>query len=164
MAVRFCFSATTISTHSPRVGRTRCGRLRPAVRGRFQLTRPVWGEPQAQLDDLVAKVISTHSPRVGRTLSDRFLSCFWNISTHSPRVGRTMNKIIIIGNVTNFNSLAPCGANQGRLGQTSTYQAISTHSPRVGRTAVSHMCLTAHRKFQLTRPVWGEPHNEEIEK
>ena len=106
--------------------------------------------------------ISTHSPRVGRTRVRFFLfrQCF--ISTHSPRVGRTY--IAQIGNdlVPNFNSLAPCGANQllaaynargwafqltrpvwgepNDLYACLTNTEISTHSPRVGRTCCRHSC------------------------
>ena len=55
-----------ISTHSPRVGRTR--------------SRVVFS-PRA--------IISTHSPRVGRTLIFFRSRVSRFISTHSPRVGRT---------------------------------------------------------------------------
>ena len=35
---------------------------------KFQLTRPVWGEPNKAVVQFYDKNISTHSPRVGRTL------------------------------------------------------------------------------------------------
>ena len=78
-----------ISTHSPRVGRTKialrssfididfnslapCGANPTALTlftltEQFQLTRPVWGEPLAELTYILRTEISTHSPRVGRT-------------------------------------------------------------------------------------------------
>ena len=168
-----------ISTHSPRVGRTGrncvlrtpcihfnslapCGANRPrkllySKFPKFQLTRPVWGEPCEYLHCIVCTNISTHSPRVGRTFSGVQFTC--------P--------------VFNFNSLAPCGANrsrrrlQDRAGQFQLTRPvwgepkelfalaestrISTHSPRVGRTAHLDMLVYGTMEFQLTRPVWGEP-------
>ena len=35
---------------------------------------------------------------------------------------------------------------------------ISTHSPRVGRTSEILKGIEEDEQFQLTRPVWGEPH------
>ena len=101
-----------ISTHSPRVGRT--GYRRGRLRGRFgfQLTRPAWGEPTFVPGKPNTRCISTHSPRVGRT----------------QRASHTREQ------VTDFNSLAPRGANHGSVGNC--------------------FCIVA---FQLTRPAWGEP-------
>ena len=123
----------------------------------FQLTRPVWGEPicfclgQLFLENfnslapcganrnavfrlLPRSVISTHSPRVGRTFDVCELNTVLVISTHSPRVGRTIIGICHTHCIANFNSLAPCGANHNRSIISGTLS-----------------------KFQLTRPVWGEP-------
>ena len=105
---------TTISTHSPRVGRTQfilhfcwchrhfnslapCGANRTVswlgpIWSPFQLTRPVWGEPKCLALESFKTYISTHSPRVGRTNT-------------RPTPGK---------HTTNFNSLAPCGANRWR--------------------------------------------------
>ena len=55
----------------------------------FQLTRPVWGEPREAVLSPEATKISTHSPRVGRT--------------RSASAQKTEK--------SDFNSLAPCGAN-----------------------------------------------------
>ena len=104
--------STTISTHSPRVGRTRCNSSAPAFSNGFQLTRPVWGEPSVNARDAYDS----------------------DISTHSPRVGRTARVTPISLSATDFNSLAPCGANPS------------------GGTAIG-----ISTRFQLTRPVWGEP-------
>ena len=144
-----------ISTHSPRVGRTAliirrrrrchfnslapCGANRAAgghacAYRQFQLTRPVWGEPLINIFGTIATTISTHSPRVGRTLTRAGLYKRKSISTHSPRVGRTRVSNFISAWNTNFNSLAPCGANLA---------ATSVRRPDCS--------------FQLTRPVWGEP-------
>ena len=117
----------------------------------------MWGEPPARGGMPLPVAISTHSPRVGRT--ERLIGLFgstsafqltrpvwgepfdrWNmdftidISTHSPRVGRTKSCQASLRVFADFNSLAPCGANR------------SSRS----------LSLTANR-FQLTRPVWGEP-------
>src|SRR5699024_198374 len=101
------------------------------------------------------------------------------ISTHSPRVGRTMDMETVVGTFTDFNSLAPCGANLVGVVPLMKLSTISTHSPRVGRTGgadggkryLVHFNSLAPcganrrplpstwqgRQFQLTRPVWGEP-------
>ena len=146
----------------------------------FQLTRPVWGEPNEMTKPPNETIISTHSPRVGRTMSSAITqNAGQAISTHSPRVGRTRGWIAARFLSTHFNSLAPCGANHLIAARKSQSQIISTHSPRVGRTmpadilrifredfnslapcganpAVSSYALPAS-PFQLTRPVWGEP-------
>ena len=123
-----------ISTHSPRVGRTKFRRCPRLLFYAFQLTRPVRGEPTARRDLSSPVGISTHSPRVGRTSLSEFRSGTW----------------------CNFNSLAPCGANPtsrawGTVGFVfqltrpvwgepikfpyfARYIVISSHSPRVGRT------------------------------
>ena len=105
-------SPSSISTHSPRVGRTRRAILHTFARRKFQLTRPVWGEPCPRQLDPLSLQISTHSPRVGRT-----------ILTDDGAPAEP-----------DFNSLAPCGANPRRCRR-----------------------RAAHCRFQLTRPVWGEP-------
>ena len=128
------FEILNISTHSPRVGRTRffisghillnyfnslapCGANLTTTNTckcsmEFQLTRPVWGEPQ---DD--------HKPIK-----------IYGISTHSPRVGRTGRQARVLDGRQHFNSLAPCGANPAWHQAKIIHKAISTHSPRVGRT------------------------------
>ena len=127
------------------------------VERRFQLTRPVWGEPR----------VTDHQ------------SGLQNISTHSPRVGRTVMDRNTVSHFSDFNSLAPCGANRWYFWTSLTFTLISTHSPRVGRTGAysltsdsdsnfnslapcgaNQILLIIRRntnKFQLTRPVWGEP-------
>ena len=132
--IRRSYIASSISTHSPRVGRTsRCRTAAKAGRNfnslapcganrrrhsdqyrrrKFQLTRPVWGEPNSQKQQ--------HQTE--------------RISTHSPRVGRTTPNVPISATAINFNSLAPCGANRA-----------DGHRAR------------RRQRFQLTRPVWGEP-------
>ena len=155
--VFFWTSSTKISTHSPRVGRTKIFYIRTYTLELFQLTRPVWGEPVSQTNDQRDHSISTHSPRVGRTPP----STPYHAVPHY------------------FNSLAPCGANRTACGspmQNSQFQLtrpvwgepscvfrarshtrISTHSPRVGRTTALNPIPRRTSLFQLTRPVWGEP-------
>ena len=82
---------------------------------RFQLTRPVWGEPNVVALLLVPALISTHSPRVGRTDKCLDNAEFIEISTHSPRVGRTELAWQRSEQSAHFNSLAPCGANPAPL-------------------------------------------------
>ena len=123
-----------ISTHSPRVGRTAEGEWRtviakdfnslapcganltimvfPTIPMRFQLTRPVWGEPYSflrlrrvrrdfnSLAPCGANLFTLFRffayqrfqltrPVWGEPLPFRAYALIWNISTHSPRVGRT---------------------------------------------------------------------------
>ena len=134
--------------------------LRVISNNEFQLTRPVWGEPLGK-DIIIADYTNFNS--LAPCGANRLRSCQWlarqtfqltrpvwgepikhtraydvaRISTHSPRVGRTNATPIKWTGYSDFNSLAPCGANHGLL------------------TAV-----LSGRKFQLTRPVWGEPNGD----
>ena len=123
-----------ISTHSPRVGRTH--QTPPCNSGlyNFNSLAPCGANRNAVFRLLPRSVISTHSPRVGRTFDVCELNAVLVISTHSPRVGRTIIGICHTHCIANFNSLAPCGANHNRSIISGTLS-----------------------KFQLTRPVWGEP-------
>ena len=102
----------------------------------FQLTRPVWGEPNGFDIVYIDGTISTHSPRVGRTINAAPFQGIDDISTHSPRVGRTLpfgtyiitlcisthsprvGRTLLLRSdetrLADFNSLAPCGANRNR--------------------------------------------------
>ena len=145
----------------------------------FQLTRPVWGEPGVGISNITFKEFQLTRPVWGEPFD-------YNIKGFVP---------------IHFNSLAPCGANLedvGAIGKDSKFQLtrpvwgepkkmekakprfeISTHSPRVGRTTsvrrdrhepddfnslapcganpVAPGTATLLFRFQLTRPVWGEP-------
>ena len=100
----------------------------------FQLTRPVWGEPLPIATD---------------TLYD-------HISTHSPRVGRTFAASAKITRFANFNSLAPCGANLRVRGDLHRRADFNSLAPCGANLIELPFCDTTI-KFQLTRPVWGEP-------
>ena len=119
-ANRYCAgssgSSSKISTHSPRVGRTNICNFILLYLQKFQLTRPVWGEPPKRRLRKSRARISTHSPRVGRTRIDGNEALKLFISTHSPRVGRTRLWRRDCLDKNNFNSLAPCGANPDFLG------------------------------------------------
>ena len=146
-----------ISTHSPRVGRT-CHKYNSFVRLLlFQLTRPVWGEPNTCRLQKREKNISTHSPRVGRTVveHDKHYVIFvfqltrpvWgepqrgilgtryvlHFNSLAP-CGANLRQDITYKLLTDFNSLAPCGANHPQSHKCAPTRRISTHSPRVGRT------------------------------
>ena len=122
---------TIISTHSPRVGRTRPGL--PCLCGTrtFQLTRPVWGEPGAVV--VVArpkKHFNSLAPCGANHAVAPIFAQHCDISTHSPRVGRT-------------GSLSCCKMFVFR---------ISTHSPRVGRTLQFFMPFGYVRHFNSLAP------------
>ena len=77
----------------------------------FQLTRPVWGEPRLEIDDIGLFFISTHSPRVGRTKSARQTRCFRAYFNSLAPCGANLDEVTDRTGYYNFNSLAPCGAN-----------------------------------------------------
>ena len=140
----------------------------------FQLTRPVRGEPQLVLDlfDLIristhspragrtliaarksqSQIISTHSPRAGRTFYDVHFFTGKGISTHSPRAGRTALQVLHLNSIFYFNSLAPCGANQGDTNVYYLQANISTHSPRAGRTKTVIIEKTRASNFNSLAP------------
>ena len=122
----------------------------------FQLTRPVWGEPFADIVEQRIVPISTHSPRVGRTFDYNikgFVPIHFNslapcganpFEVFTPNENIHFNSLAPCGanhcggrqlNLrTHFNSLAPCGANPTGIIGGVDVKGISTHSPRVGRT------------------------------
>ena len=170
---------TFISTHSPRVGRTSPVRMFLTAVLSFQLTRPVWGEPVHRGFATAYQTFQLTRPVWGEPRRILARSSGRQISTHSPRVGRTRNYMEAAIKCINFNSLAPCGANQPPAalmrgskkfqltrpvwGEPMTnladilHMPISTHSPRVGRTLSAWCSSSCRFSFQLTRPVWGEP-------
>ena len=103
----------SISTHSPRVGRTYEDSWGYGWGQTFQLTRPVWGEPWS------ARRSSSRS---------RF-------QLTRPVWGEPETNTVFAIVIINFNSLAPCGANPLSKPSKPSKLDISTHSPRVGRTA-----------------------------
>ena len=146
---------------------------------KFQLTRPVRGEPPNPLLRPVGVDISTHSPRAGRTRDVRpFARSRADFNSLAPCGANRFDTNTYIS-LANFNSLAPCGANRcrrrsrlvsGQFQLTRPVRGepilcmiplfnhfISTHSPRAGRTSSTRYMLVCCRKFQLTRPVRGEP-------
>ena len=101
--------------------------------------------------------ISTHSPRVGRTtLILRVVTAVRLISTHSPRVGRTLRHGFDLFPGKNFNSLAPCGANLNGSSALSWISRFQLTRPVWGEPLFVFVTSTG-LGFQLTRPVWGEP-------
>ena len=138
-------------------GANRFFALAVSARPSFQLTRPVWGEPDVHaLERLAGFHFNSLAPCGANHTSFGVCPVFrlfqltrpvWGepaikyriignsaISTHSPRVGRTTRAEPGGISRQDFNSLAPCGANRGNIGRSSFSTA-----------------------FQLTRPVWGEP-------
>ena len=105
----------TISTHSPRAGRTPARNVkRPSCIG-FQLTRPVRGEPKCMYHLLSRTRFQLTRPVRGEPSTPTLSSGWIAISTHSPRAGRTPVDTLPIIISSDFNSLAPCGANPGRV-------------------------------------------------
>ena len=78
------------------------------------------------------------------------------ISTHSPRVGRTGGADGGKRHIVHFNSLAPCGANRAATATAIFWSKFQLTRPVWGEPRCAEASLRI-AKFQLTRPVWGEP-------
>ena len=149
-------AGSSISTHSPRVGRD-------AVRLAH------W---------IVAQVISTHSPRVGRDCNLCYCPlAIGNFNPLSP-CGERRDRCFDSSHDADFNPLSPCGERRVQAGCKVKFTGISTHSPRVGRDiSKDTWCYYVYDfnplspcgerpkdcfiwfiflRFQPTLPVWGE--------
>ena len=125
----------TISTHSPRAGRTRRG---------------------CQIPQFFVR-ISTHSPRAGRT--SRRLSCqniFCHFNSLAP-CGANRDDVHNRRRRCYFNSLAPCGANHGSICTACAHSNISTHSPRAGRTLAVNSFISKNGHFNSLAPCGANP-------
>ena len=129
------FALPVISTHSPRAGRSQVHHGAGDDGEHFNSLAPCGAIPTSRSQPGSTAAFQLTRPVRGDPLRRRQLSRSQPISTHSPRAGRSKMADLICKNKSNFNSLAPCGAIPVRL-------------------------YTAERndRFQLTRPVWGEPH------
>ena len=122
----------------------------------FQLTRLAWGEPQSVVYEVQKLLISTHSPRVGRTSGQTTKARdFSNFNSLAPR-GANLYDVIIADLFANFNSLAPRGANPPDGGGFFNSKEFQLTRPARGEP---HYALDHKRiyRFQLTRPARGEP-------
>ena len=146
-----------ISTHSPRVGRTRLGRIPSHTSQDFNSLAPCGANLHIHVDNVYFEAFQLTRPVWGEPMTEQRLERHF----------------------VNFNSLAPCGANPFSSWWYSKYRRfqltrpvwgepevfmsnmilkrISTHSPRVGRTSSRRSSISMQPQFQLTRPVWGEP-------
>ena len=127
-------STAAISTHSPRAGRTTNIAPPTTPFANFNSLAPCGANPIVRPRRRSRAAISTHSPRAGRTCLSSVGWSLVEISTHSPRAGRTISSPPRSERPSNFNSLAPCGANP----------AAAAYNE-------------GDNQFQLTRPVRGEP-------
>ena len=119
---------------------------------RFQLTRPVRGEPRSPALLPIFWAISTHSSRAGRTFKGVFLcGKSGNFNSLAPCGANPLWKVYILPS-ENFNSLAPCGANHGGEVDFLNFSTISTHSPRAGRTTNSSQSRRVQRHFNSLAP------------
>ena len=127
----------SISTHSPRAGRTYgrhqiisniknfnslapCGANLKCLQniysiGIFQLTRPVRGEPRSKIRTCSPESFQLTRPVRGEPNTAALGAITVNISTHSPRAGRTSTSCIfvdcspLLGVDNNFCSRTDCG-------------------------------------------------------
>ena len=96
-----------ISIHSPRVGRGARSREWGQRRDKFQSTRPGWGEANGGAAACGLCAISIHSPRVGRGFPTAPTAQMTIISIHSPRVGRGMGHQLDLCAWGSFQSTRP---------------------------------------------------------
>ena len=127
-------AVSSISIHSPRMGRD----VHPARPGawhyQFQSTLPAWGETRLMRYSFRQAAISIHSPRMGR-----------DIDAHScPVIGQY------------FNPLSPHGERPVVHPLASRKNVISIHSPRMGRDVQTAARDIIDAQFQSTLPAWGE--------
>ena len=123
----------------------------------FQLTRPVWGEPRFSRVRAIKLLFQLTRPVWGEPDVQRSVFDRSSISTHSPRVGRTLHSSLHRHLCSHFNSLAPCGANpcgNRACFKKSIFQLTRPVWGEPHRKGYLHLPLP----FQLTRPVWGEPY------
>ena len=152
-----------ISTHSPRVGRTHSTTVAKPKSWIFQLTRPVWGEPPLSPCFLFHLRFQLTRPVWGEPMPQSAPQPVQQISTHSPRVGRTLRRRDLDARTQDFNSLAPCGANPSRSLKRLTSGKISTHSPRVGRTAILDGLALYRDNFNSLAPCGANPKQKRIQ-
>ena len=101
--------------------------------------------------------ISTHSPRVGRTLLSLMISTrSGTFQLTRPVWGEPCHQTWHILCLPDFNSLAPCGANQFNRCYAGKVKSFQLTRPVWGEPIHPEQTLKP-LQFQLTRPVWGEP-------
>ena len=146
---------------------------------RFQLTRPVWGEPYECCHLLAPLNISTHSPRVGRTVkrtgSREVCSAFqltrpvWGepfrpkgrnrfhrFQLTRPVWGEPQSAITqYIG--LSFQLTRPVWGEPRQMPYVTSIVIISTHSPRVGRTHLREKLRDRVRNFNSLAPCGANP-------
>ena len=116
------------------MGRTSCCCLRSTASENFNSLAP-YGANQREIgDELMHNIFQLTRPVWGEPSEQSAQAQRSFISTHSPRMGRTLYNCVSRALYHHFNSLAPYGAN-----------------------LIRGLSNPAGRKFQLTRPVWGEP-------
>ena len=173
-----------ISTHSPRVGRTKrtitatiplfnfnslapCGANLHGSRGgnqrnEFQLTRPVWGEPDSMIVPLRLFVISTHSPRVGRTDKyDHGTKEDRQFQLTRPVWGEPAYKLDDLF-YNQFQLTRPVWGEPTMRNKTLDIAYISTHSPRVGRTRIFCIIENILQNFNSLAPCGANLLNNQI--
>ena len=121
-------------------GATRMKLLNRLLILRFQLTRPMRGATSDILQLRVHVLISTHTPHAGRNRHKPGA-----VPPHNPfQLTRPMRgatgPYIVVGCVDrNFNSHAPCGAQQSLHSFVPYSPDISTHTPHAGRNPLANV-------------------------
>ena len=110
------------------------------------------GEPEEALMWQNKRKISTHSPHAGRTRCRQvYRSVSSNFNSLAPcGANRVLSDGFGVNNY--FNSLAPCGANLFGLVRQCGSGDISTHSPHAGRTIFSSNVFPFYRNFNSLAP------------
>ena len=173
------FEHFLISTHSPRVGRTIVAIDPIVIVDDFNSLAPCGANREAFGLTDNDNGISTHSPRAGRTL--RFYdrqTCPFYFNSLAP-CGANHPHRHQTNKQHTFQLTRPVRGEPRIVEHNLLLMIISTHSPRAGRTSIVSVCSTLHYdfnslapcganpeifrylhsgiRFQLTRPVRGEP-------
>ena len=92
----------------------------------------------------------------GEPIPSKRSSCSTRISTHSPHAGRTRGSADVAEQAQNFNSLAPCGANPMSTSLSFCIVKFQLTRPMRGEPCIVRR-FRGQQLFQLTRPMRGEP-------
>ena len=102
----------------------------------FQSTRPMRGATVSLQQKQKAPPFQSTRPMRGATVHPQLACPRMGISIHAPHAGRDGHQGSDIGNDSDFNPRAPCGARQNCPMQVGYDVEISIHAPHAGRDQV----------------------------
>ena len=149
--------ASTISIHSPRMGRDLAGAAFRHILGRFQSTLPAWGETcgehRAGQEGVYFNPLSPHGERPSSRGSTRSGPMnFYPLSPHGER--RCAGDQAGVDD--DFNPLSPHGERQILWKKWAGAPRFQSTLPAWGETKWKTITLDGDSLFQSTLPAWGE--------